>query len=220
MEDINEIKQEEISISEHSSKKAMNGELIISCVEIGVFGEVNIRVSIPGRGKTESKVLKVGQAFEHEEKYFYKVTLLTINKKDNDNSIIVLVSKQKLQETPELKENIIQESETSRKRIFQELINKHCQNLPKCEFKYEYDFLEIIEKRFFKSNLIFFVSIIKGPLPIECVKIGRFYEGLFLDVWNSISIRVYKPEYFDNMIKVAHEYSQITGKKANVVKNF
>lgn len=181
----------------------MNGELIISCEEIGLFGEVCIRVSIPGRGKTESRVLKVGQAFEYEEKYFYKVTLLAIKKKDNDNSIIVLVSKQKLQETPELKENVIEESEPSRKRIFQELIKKYCPNLPACKFKYYDYYLDIKEKGFFKGSTIFKVR-----------------GACFSYAWNDITIEVYRPLYFDDMIKVAHEYIQLTGKKAYVKRCF
>lgn len=207
MEDINEIKQEELRISEHSSKKAMNGELIISCDEIGLFGVVDIRVSIPGRGKTKSNVLKVGESMEYEEKHFYKVTLLTINKKDNDindNSITVLVSKQKLQEAPELQENIIRESETSRKRIFQELINKHCTNLSACKFKYYEHYLDVKEKGFFKGNIIFKV----------------WGGSLFSYKWNDISIEVYRSLYFDDLIKVAREYSQLTGKKTSVERCF
>lgn len=189
----------------------MNGELIISCDEIGLFGTVDIRISIRERGKIESKVLRVGEAFEYEEKHFYKVTLLTINKKDNDNSINVLVSKQKLQEAPELQENIIRESETSRKRIFQELIDKHCTNLPTCKFKYYEHYLDVKEKGFFKSNTIF---------KVIDTSYMTTRPTLFSYGWDDIWIEVYKSQYFDDLIKGAHEYTQLTGKKASVERCF
>jgi len=222
MENINEIEQEEINISINSSKKAMNGELIISCSELS-FSErsykrdgVGIHISVPGKGKTKYDGLCVGQSIEYQEKHFYKVTLLTINK--DKHSIDVLVSKQKLPESPELQENIIQESETSRKRIFQELINKHCTNLSASKYKYYEHYLDVKERGFFKSTI--FTVIGKNTREFDVYHNYRIKPTLFRYEWDNICIKVYSSLYFDDLTKVAREYSQLTGKKAFVEKCF
>lgn len=215
MEDIDEKEQEEISISNRSTSKTSTGEILISCDQ-EIYSHdhsVLIRVSSSGKGKTISQYLSVGEAVEYQgvDEYFYKITLLTIK----SGVINVLVNKSKLsfehtQNLPESPAPTIQESETSRKRIFQELVAKHCPNLPKCKYEYGHSFLYIKEKRVFKSNTIFYVSIIRE----------RHDEGLFTREWNDIEIIVYNPIYLDNMIKVAREYLQLTCKNATVVRSF
>lgn len=43
---------------------------------------------------------------------------------------------------------------------------------------------------------------------------------LFSYGWDDIWIEVYKSQYFDDLIKGAHEYIQLTGKKASVERCF
>ncbi|MCR4322323.1 MAG: hypothetical protein NUV74_18580 [Candidatus Brocadiaceae bacterium] len=112
-------------------------------------------------------------------------------------------------------ENIIEESETSRKRIFQEILAKHCKNLVKCKYEFYMHGGVYGRCRLIIKEKGFFI----GKIITEITSASK-YDRLFSSEWNHITICVYNPLYFDNMIEVAKEYSQITGKKASVVRSF
>ncbi|MDN3515583.1 MAG: hypothetical protein NG747_14455 [Candidatus Brocadia sp.] len=100
MEVTNEIEQEEISLVENSSSKAMNGELLIFCASITTHTAKVSVLMLGRRGEIKSKEPEVGNAIEYEGSMdtFYKVTLLAKYRhpKLYTHKIDVLVSKYKL----------------------------------------------------------------------------------------------------------------------------